>query len=48
LDGYEITVRADGSFSEYVRRTDQAEVVVQATAPDGQSTEQARPVPRRQ
>ena len=48
LDGYEITVRADGSFSEYVRRTDQDEVVVQATAPDGQSTEQARPVPRRQ
>ena len=48
VDGYEIAIRSDGSFSEYVRRTGQAEVVVQATGPDGQSTEQARPVPRRQ
>ncbi len=48
VDGYEITVRSDGSFSEYVRRTGRAEVVVQATGPDGQFTEQARPVPRRQ
>jgi hypothetical protein len=47
VDGHEITVRSDGSFSEYVRRTGETEVVVQATGPDGQSTEQARPVPRR-
>jgi hypothetical protein len=48
LDGYEIKTRSDGSFSEYVRRTERAEVVVQAIGPDGQTTEQARPVPRRQ
>jgi hypothetical protein len=48
VDGYEIAVQADGSFSEYVKRTGQAEVMVQATGPDGQSTEQARPVPSRQ
>ncbi len=48
VDGYDISVRPDGSFSEYVRRTDRAEVMVRATAPDGQFTEQARPVPRRQ
>ena len=48
VDGYEITIRSDGSFSEYVRRTGQAEVVVQATGPGGESTEHARPVPRRQ
>ena len=48
VDGYEISVRPDGSFSEYVRRTDRAEVMVRATAPDGQFTEKARPVPRRQ
>jgi len=48
VDGYEITVRSDGSFSEHVRRNGRAEVVVQATGPDGESTEQARPVPRRQ
>lgn len=48
VDGYEISVRPDGSFSEYVQRTDRAEVMVRATAPDGQFTEQARPVPRRQ
>ena len=48
VDGYEISVRPDGSFSEYVRRTDRAEVMVRATASDGQFTEKARPVPRRQ
>jgi hypothetical protein len=48
VDGYEIAVQPDGSFSEYVKRTGQAEVTVQATGPDGQSTEQARPVPSRQ
>ncbi len=48
VDGYEIAVQPDGSFSEHVRRTGRAEVTVQATGPDGQSTEQARPVPSRQ
>jgi len=48
VDGYEIPVLPDGSFSEYVKRTGRAEVTVQATGPDGQSIEQARPVPSRQ
>jgi hypothetical protein len=48
VDGHEISVRPDGSFSEYVKRTDRAEVMVRATAPDGQFAEQARSVPRRQ
>ena len=48
VDGHEVSVRPDGSFSEYVKRTDRAEVMVQATAPDGQFAEQARSVPRRQ
>ena len=48
VDGYEISVRPDGTFSEYVKRTDRAEVMVRATAPDGQFAEQARPVPSRQ
>jgi hypothetical protein len=44
VDGHEVKVSPDGSFSEYVRKTDRGEVLVRATAPDGQSTEQARPV----
>jgi hypothetical protein len=48
VDGYEIAVQADGSFSEYVQRTGRAEVTVQATGPDGELAEQARPVPQRQ
>jgi hypothetical protein len=48
VDGYEIPVQPDGSFSEYVKRTGRAEVTVQATGPDGQLIEQARPVPSRQ
>jgi hypothetical protein len=44
VDGHEVKVSPDGSFSEYLRRTDRGEVRVRATAPDGQSSEQARPV----
>jgi hypothetical protein len=44
----EVTVSPDGSFSEHVRRPGGTEVVVRATGPDGQFTEQARPIPREQ
>jgi hypothetical protein len=44
IDGYEVNVRPDGSFSEYIRRSGQAQVVVRATGPDGQFSEQVRPV----
>lgn len=44
IDGHEVGVSSDGSFSEYVRKGDRGEVVVRATGPDGQTSEQARPV----
>lgn len=44
VDGHEVTVSPDGSFSEYLRRPGRGEVLVRATGPDGQSSEQARPV----
>jgi hypothetical protein len=47
VDGTEVKVLADGSFSEYVRRAGTAELVVRATGPDGQFTEQARAVSKR-
>lgn len=47
VNGREVVVLADGSFSEHVRRPAGAEVTVRATGPAGQFTEQARTIPRR-
>ena len=47
VDGTAVRVLADGSFSEYVRRSGSANLVVRATGPDGQFTEQARAVSKR-
>jgi hypothetical protein len=47
VDGTPVKVLPDGSFSEYVRRTGSADLVVRATGPDGQFTEQARAVSKR-
>ncbi|OFV88936.1 MAG: hypothetical protein A2V74_11580 [Acidobacteria bacterium RBG_16_70_10] len=44
VDGHSIDVRPDGSFAEYIRRGDQTKIVVRATGPDGQFSEQVRPV----
>jgi hypothetical protein len=40
VDGITVKVQADGSFSEFVKRSARTEVVVKATGPDGQVTEQ--------
>jgi hypothetical protein len=47
VDGNAVKVLADGSFSEYVRRSEPGELVVRATGPDGQFTEQSRAVSKR-
>ena len=47
VNGTAVKVMADGSFSEYVRRSGGGDVVVRATGSDGQFTEQARPVSKR-
>ena len=47
VNGTAIRVMPDGSFSEYVRHSGGGQVVVRATAPDGQFTEQARAVAKR-
>jgi hypothetical protein len=47
VDGTEVKVMPDGSFSEYVRHSGRGEVVVRATSPDGQFTEQSRAVSKR-
>ena len=47
VDGTAVKVLPDGSFSEYVRHGGKGEVVVRATFPDGQFTEQSRPVSKR-
>jgi hypothetical protein len=47
VDGTPVKVMPDGSFSEHVRRSGPGEVVVRATAPDGQLAEQARAVSKR-
>lgn len=44
VDGYPIRVLADGSFSEFIKRTERTVVVVRATGPDGQVAEQTRAV----
>ena len=47
VDGTAVKVLPDGSFSEYVRHSGPGEVVVRATGPDGQFTEQSRAVSKR-
>ncbi|HXK10114.1 MAG TPA: FecR domain-containing protein [Vicinamibacteria bacterium] len=47
VDGNAVKVLADGTFSEYVKRGRSGDVVVRATASDGQFTEQARAVSKR-
>jgi hypothetical protein len=47
VDGTAVKVLADGSFSEYVRRSGPGELVVRATGTDGQFTEQSRAVSKR-
>jgi hypothetical protein len=47
VDGTAVKVLPDGSFSEYVRHGGKGEVVVRATFPDGQFTEQSRAVSKR-
>lgn len=46
VDGITVKVQADGSFSEFVKRSARTEVVVKATGPDGQVTEQKMSVKR--
>jgi hypothetical protein len=47
VNGAAVRVMPDGSFSEYVRHSGPARVVVRATAPDGRFTEQSRAATRR-
>jgi len=47
VDGAEVKLLPDGSFSEFVRHAGAAEVVVRATARDGQFLEISRPVSRK-
>jgi hypothetical protein len=47
VNGAPVGVMHDGSFSEHVRRGGSSEVLVRATARDGQFTERARTVSRR-
>jgi hypothetical protein len=47
VNGTAVKVMPDGSFSEYVKHSGKDQVVVRATAPDGQFTEQARAVAKR-
>ncbi len=45
VDGHDVKVLPDGSFSEFVRRNRKESVVVRATSASGQSNEQKRTVP---
>ena len=47
VDGTAVKVLPDGSFSEYVKRSGSADLVVRATGRDGQFVEQARAVSRK-
>jgi hypothetical protein len=47
VDGNAVKVLADGSFSEYVRRSAPGELVVRTTGTDGQFTEQSRAISKR-
>jgi hypothetical protein len=47
VNGTAVKVMPDGSFSEYVRHSGPAQLVVRATGPDGQFTEQSRAASKR-
>jgi hypothetical protein len=47
VDGNAVKVLADGSFSEYVRYGGTGPLVIRATSPDGQFTEQSRALSKR-
>jgi hypothetical protein len=47
VDGTPVKVMPDGSFAEFVRHSGPGEIVVRATAPDGQFAEQSRSVSKR-
>ncbi len=47
VNGTPVKVLPDGSFSEFVRHTGRGELIVRATAEDGQFIEQARAVSKR-
>jgi hypothetical protein len=44
VDGHEISVLPDGTFSEFVREAEGRTIVVRATGANGQSAEQKRTV----
>jgi hypothetical protein len=44
IDGHDVRVLTDGSFSEFVRKTGQAAIVVRATGADGLATEREQAV----
>ena len=44
VDGIEIRVGPDGSFSEFLKRGDRREVTIKVTGPGGEVTEETRPV----
>jgi hypothetical protein len=44
VDGVEIGVRPDGSFSEFLRKGDRSELTIKITGPGGEVTEEKRPV----
>ena len=47
VNGTPVKVLPDGTFSEFVRHAGPGEVVVRATAEDGQFVEQSRAVSKR-
>jgi hypothetical protein len=48
VNDHEMTVLPDGSFSEHIRRPGGNELMIRATRPDGQFSEQSRSIPRGQ
>jgi hypothetical protein len=44
VDGVEIGIQPDGSFSEFLKRGDRREITIKVTGPGGEVTEERRPV----
>jgi len=44
VDGIDIPVQPDGSFSEFLKRGDRREITIKVTGPGGEVTEEKRPV----
>ena len=44
VDGVDIPVQPDGSFSEFLKRGDRRELTIKVTGPGGEVTEEKRPV----